>query len=63
MLKTYPAALLSKVRCAYSRTIEDQQLVFYEQRFSNHGPNATGSWQKGNRYNKVYEKHGEIVYH
>ncbi len=43
--------------------LEDQQLVFYEQRFSNHGPSATRSEQPSNTYNNVYENHGEIPYH
>jgi hypothetical protein len=52
-----------KVRCSRSRTIEYQELVFYEQRFSNHGPSATRSQQPGNRYNKVYGKKDKVTYH
>jgi hypothetical protein len=37
--------------------------VFYKQRFSDNGPSATRSKQAGKRYDKVYEKNGEVTYH
>jgi len=37
--------------------------VFYEQRFGDHSTSATRPKQAGNRYDKVYEKKGEVTYH
>ena len=37
--------------------------MFYQQRFGDDGSSTTWSEQAGNRYEKVYEKCGEITYH
>jgi hypothetical protein len=37
--------------------------MFYEQRFGDDGSSTTRSEQAGNRYDKVYEKNGEMTYH
>ena len=43
--------------------IEDQKLMFHKQRFSDDGSSTARPEQAGNRYDKVYEKYGEITYH
>lgn len=45
------------------RAIEDQKLKFHEQRFGDDGSSTTRPEQAFNRYDKVYEKYGEITYH
>ena len=37
--------------------------MFYEQRFGEDGSSTTRSEQAANRYDKVYEKNGEMSYH
>ena len=43
--------------------IENQKLMFHEQRFGGDGSNTARPRQAGNRYDKVYEKNGEVTYH
>jgi len=52
----------SEVRCAHSRAIKDQKLVHYQQRFGDDGSRTTRAEQACNRYDKVYEKHGDLTY-
>ncbi len=37
--------------------------MFYEQRFGDDGTSTTRSEQAGNRYDKMYEKYGEITHY
>jgi hypothetical protein len=37
--------------------------MFYEQRFGDDGTNTIRFKQAGNRYDKMYEKYGEITHH
>jgi hypothetical protein len=42
---------------------QDQKLMFYEQRFGDHGSSTARSEQAGDRYEKVDEKYAEITHH
>ncbi len=53
----------SKIGCSHSRAIDDQKLMFYKQRFSNDGPSTARAKQAGDRYDKMYEKYGEITHY
>jgi len=53
----------AEIRRSLSRAIEDQKLMLDEQRFGDAGTSTARSEQAGNRYDKVYEKYGEITHH
>ncbi len=42
---------------------QDQKLMFYEQRFGDHGSSTARPEQAGDRYEKVDEKYAEITHH
>ena len=52
-----------KGRCSGLRAIEDQKLMFDEQRLGDDGPDATRPKQAGNRDDQVDEKYGEITHY
>ena len=52
----------AKGRRSGLRAIEDQKLMFYEQRLGDDGPDVTRPKQAGNRDDQVDEKYGEITH-
>ena len=53
----------SKDRRPGSGAIDDQKLMFDEERFGDHGPSTTRSKHAGDCYEKVDENYGEITHH
>jgi hypothetical protein len=51
-----------QIRCAFSGTVHDQQLLFEQQRFSNDCPKPTRPDQAGQRDDQVDEEDGQVAH-
>jgi len=52
----------AEIRGTFSRTVEDQQLLFKKNRFGNNGTDAAASQESGNRYDDVDEKDDDVAH-